>query len=180
MKRARGAARGVVRLMALGFVCLGSAAVAAEPGAKIVAPVPVSAIEWEGGCTHYLKPVSRPEDFEKRILMHWGYQALDAPNGKCVANCKPHMNIRGKVVEVQPDTKWPEDLIKKNAKVGDTFSEVYRYGTTTLKFDNRITFVCPPESEQKEPCEVVKFDGLLTVTDGSQTETHQTIAMCGM
>lgn len=144
---------------------------------NIIGIIPVSTIEWEGGCTHYLMPIKNPSDYEKRIIFHWGYPALDRPNGKCVHNCLPYMNVNGKTVPVRPLTKWPEDLMKKNSKVGEKFSEIYQLGSISMRFDNQITFVCPPRDEE---CEVTKFRGILTVTDGERKETYQTTGECGV
>lgn len=150
---------------------------AQEESINIVGIIPVGAIQWEGGCSHYLMPIKSPSDYEKRIIFHWGYPHSDGPNGKCISDCQPFMNINGKTVSIQPLTKWPEDMMKRDTKVGEMFSEIYRLGSTSIRFDNQITFACPPRDEE---CEVTKFRGILTVTDGERKETYQTTGECGL
>jgi len=119
-----------------------------------------------GGCSQYLKPLKNPNDYQNRIVFHWGLES----------SSKPKMHIGGKTVTVQPLTQYPEILMGR-AKKGKTFSERYRFGSANMHFDNKITFACPPDSEGG--CEVTKFDGVLTVTDAGSRELYQTTGVCG-
>jgi len=152
---------------------------AKSTGNRIVGTIPAGSIEVEGGCTHYLSPIKNPSDYISRVVFHWGYPGLDGPKGKCVSNCLPYMHLFGKIVTVQPKTPWPEDMLK-NKKIGDRFSESYQLDSMNVRFDNQITFACPPKNKRKEVCEVTKFTGIITVSDGTRKETYQTIGNCGM
>jgi len=150
-----------------------------ETRRPIVGTIPPGTIEVEGGCTHVLKPSRNRADYLERIVFHWGYQGLESPNGKCVSNCLPYMFLFGKVVTVMPLTGWPEDLLH-NKEVGDTFTETYRLGSMTIRFRNRITFLCPPNNGSGDVCEVAKFEGVLRVSDGTRNETYETMGHCGL
>jgi hypothetical protein len=144
----------------------------------MIAVVPSSDVRWGSGCTHYLAPIESPGDYENRILLHWGYPISDSANGRCIQDCKPSMNIRGKTVAVEPLTQWPEDLVR-NPKVGDRFTERYQADSISIQVDSEVTFACPPPSDDAESCEVLDFTGTMTASDGTRTETYQTVGQCG-
>ncbi len=151
----------------------------AVSGSGIVGTIPSGSIEIEGGCTHYLTPVKKSDDYTKKVVFHWGYPGLDGPKGRCVSNCLPYMHLFGNIVTVQPKSSWLEDMLK-NKRIGDSFSEIYQIDSMKIRFDNKITFVCPPKNENTEICEVARFNGVMTVSDGVRKETYQTVGECGL
>lgn len=141
--------------------------------------IPTGSIQVEGGCTHYLEPVKSPEDYENRIVFHWRYPELHPRTGKCHSDCLPYMHLLGRLVPVIPETPWPEDMLN-GKEVGDTFTEIYRFDSIEVRFHNRITFVCPPEHLRMDVCEVIRFVGSLSLSNGRSKETYLTTGACGM
>jgi hypothetical protein len=86
----------------------------------------------------------------------------------------PKMYIDNKLVSVKPISV--QDL-PHNPKIGDSFIQIYGYGSSEIIFKNVVTFVCPLDSES---CEVTKFKSTLSITKGScKVKNIEVIGDCG-
>lgn len=123
-----------------------------EP-AEVISPIPPADMKHGCGCTYLLKPVDRRN-----------YKFIFSSD---LAFENPKMRIYGKTVLIEPVAVRQ---IPYNARVGDQFSQTYRYGSVELRFDNRIIFVCPKIDEE---CQVIAYDSELTVKEGDTRKVYQ-------
>lgn len=84
-----------------------------------------------------------------------------------------YMNIRGQTVLGQR----LESTERSPMRVGERFHTLYQFGSVKVRLDNRVTSACPPRAGA---CELMRFTGTLTATDGAVTETHGVIGACGL
>ncbi len=125
----------------------------------IISTIPEKGMEYGCGCTYVLKPVN-PQKYQFIFLSDFMFE-------------KPKMRIYGKTVTIKPVNV---EQIPKDAKVGETFTQTYQYGSVAFLFENKVIFVCP---EADESCEVTTFDSVLTVKDGSKKKVYQVQGDCG-
>ncbi len=84
-----------------------------------------------------------------------------------------YMNIRGQTVQ----GSRLESTERSAMKAGDRFSTLYQFGSVRVRLDSRVTSSCPPGARA---CELMRFTGTLTATDGTATETHGVNGACGV
>ena len=72
----------------------------------------------------------------------------------------PKMYIGGKLVNLTP---VKVENIPDSLKLGDKFSQTYKYNDMEIKFTNTISFLCPSDSEGG--CEVTEFNTVLTFSN---------------
>jgi len=83
------------------------------------------------------------------------------------------MFIDGKLVEVVPHII---EGIPKKPKIGNGFSQTFRYQNAMITFQNTVSFICPPASEG---CEVLSFDTKLLINRMQCNSTHEITGDCG-
>ena len=125
----------------------------------IISVIPNSDMEYGCGCAYVLKPIDK-KNYKFIFFSEFGFD-------------KPKMRINEQMVALEPVTI---QQIPSDPKIGDEFSQTYRYGSVELQFDNKIIFVCPPGDEG---CEVTTYDSVLTVKEGNDKKVYQVQGDCG-
>lgn len=105
--------------------------------------IPKKLIEYGCGCGYWLatKPTLKP-------LLQTEYFDFK----------KSYMYINGELVLMEP---VKVEKMPMNPKVGDKFSQHYKFGDTEIVFNNTISFVCTPSGEN---CEVTSFNTTATIS----------------
>jgi hypothetical protein len=155
-----------LRNLDCGGIATGRTAAGSAAGRRIVGTIPSA--EGGPGCSHYLRSAAARGDYRNALLLHWGILASD----------RPKMSLLGKTVTVSPLTPFPEILLRRNKKKGAKFSERYQFDGISVRIDNTVTFVCPPNTEGE--CEVTRFHGVLTASAGGRSESIETKGECGL
>ena len=124
-----------LRNLDCGGIATGRTVAGTAAGSRVVGTIP-GAIGG-GGCSHYLRTAAARGDYRNALLLHWGIRASD----------RPKMHLLGKTVMVFPLTPFPEILLRRNKKNGAKFSERYQFERISVRIDNTVTFVCPPDTE---------------------------------
>ncbi|MEW6076749.1 MAG: hypothetical protein AB1724_02940 [Thermodesulfobacteriota bacterium] len=125
---------------------------------SIILPIPNTQIEYGCGCSYRLND-SAPYKFV--------FQS--EPNYE-----NPKVYISGELIKLEP---IKIEQIPDKPKIGDTFSQQFRYKDINLHFFNTITFVCPNGSEGG--CEVTRFKTKLTIDKAGKVETMDLFGDCG-
>jgi hypothetical protein len=137
------------------FLCLPIVALA---NGSILLPIPQEKIEYGCGCSYRMNE-SAP--FKFVFQSETNYE-------------NPTAYISGQLVQLEP---IKVETIPKIPKVGDTFTQQYRYKDIDLMFFNTITFVCPKGSEGG--CEVTGFKTKLKIIRKGEVEIIQLFGDCG-
>jgi len=124
---------------------------------SILAAIPEGQIEFGCGCNYHLSDKS-PYNFI--LQADFSFR-------------KPMAFIDNKLIELE--RIMVEDIPKK-PKIGDTFTQHYRYNNIDIEFKNTISFVCPLGDES---CEVLRFDSILKTTYKGKTATTLALGECG-
>jgi hypothetical protein len=127
-------------------------------GESILVPIPKEQIEYGCGCGYRLnKSAPYQTVFQSELNFEMPKAFIE---GKLVK--LSHIKIEG---------------IPKNPKVGDKFTQQYRFKDIILKFSNTITFVCPIGSEGG--CEVTEFKSTIEKIQNGKVEEGQLFGDCG-
>ena len=121
-----------------------------------VSAIPQPVVELGCGCS-YERSESTAEEYHPILQSDLAFQ-------------KPLMFIQGELVSL--DAVYIEQ-IPSNATLGDTFKQTYEHAGDRYVFTNRITFLCPANSES---CEVTSFSAVLGINDTCRMEL---VGHCG-
>lgn len=127
-------------------------------GDVILLPIPEEKIEYGCGCGYYSKTSNPIQTFLQAELQ---FQEPRAYISDGLVHLKP--------IEVQG--------IPIDPKIGDTFTQHYRYKDIDLYFRNTVTFVCPNGMEGG--CEVTKFKTRLEIHKDGKVNARQLVGDCG-
>ena len=121
-------------------------------------PIPKNQVEYGCGCGYRTKPPTTIQPVFQSELSFEGPRAF----------------VAGKLVSLEP---VDVEQLSDKPKVGDVFTQHYRYEDLELFFVNTVTFVCPQGSEGG--CEVIRFDSELKITQGNEVQTMSLSGDCG-
>ena len=84
------------------------------------------------------------------------------------------MFVAGELVSLEPISI---ENIPENPKIGDTFTQHYRYKDIVFRFFNTVDYVCPEGSVGG--CEVTNFKTELKTNKAGKVATEQLFGDCG-